>query len=200
MILGVLNIKGGVGKTTTALGLATAASRDGRHEVVVMDTDPQGSATTWAQAAEDNSDPLPFRVESKNQAEIRRMRSRRPDLKGDICIIDCPPNGDVVSETVRTADFIVIPSTASPVDLQQTMLTAASCGDAGKDYAVLIVMARTGTNALTAFRKAVEEAGAGIFDVEIPLREYFKTYFGHPFASNLDGYEDAWNEIKEATK
>ena len=82
------------------------------------------------------------------------------------------------------------------IDLQQTMLTAAQCQDAGKDYAVLIVMARKGTNALRAFRTAVEEYGAGIFDTEIPLREDFKADFGHTFRSNLNGYEDVWNELR----
>ncbi|MBW3083752.1 AAA family ATPase [Bifidobacterium phasiani] len=192
----MLNIKGGVGKTTSSLAIATAASRSGM-KVSVMDTDPQGSATLWAQAAEDSNDPLPFPVMSRNQAEIRRMRERRPDRGGELVIIDTPPNGSVVDETIRTSDFVVIPTLASPIDLQQTMLTAAQCQDAGKDYAVLIVMARKGTNALGAFRKAVEEYGAGIFDTEIPLREDFKADFGHSFRSNLNGYEDVWREIKE---
>ncbi|KAA8815723.1 ParA family protein [Bifidobacterium vespertilionis] len=199
MIIGVLNIKGGVGKTTSSLGIATAANRD-KLDVTLVDTDPQGSATLWSQAAEDNGDPLPFAVKSMNKAEIHRMRERRPDADGGLVVIDCPPNGDVVSEVIRTADFIVVPSSASPIDLQQTMVTCASCQDVGKDYGVLIVMARKGTNALTAFRNAVEDAGAGIFDTEIPLREDFKSDFGHTFKSNLHGYEDVWREIKEATE
>ena len=50
---------------------------------------------------------------------------------------------------------------------------------------------------MRAFRTAVEEYGAGIFDTEIPLREDFKADFGHTFRSNLNGYEDVWNELKE---
>lgn len=124
-------------------------------------------------------------------------RDRRPDRNGELIVIDTPPNGSVVDEAIKTADFVVIPTLSSPIDLQQTMLTAAQCQDAGKDYAVLIVMARKGTNALRAFRTAVEEYGAGIFDTEIPLREDFKADFGHTFRSNLNGYEDVWNELKE---
>ena len=144
MIIGVINIKGGVGKTTSSLAIATAAQRSGLS-VTVVDTDPQGSATLWAQAAEDADDPLPFPVVSRNQAEIRRMRERRPDRNGELIVIDTPPNGSVVDEAIKTADFVVIPTLSSPIDLQQTMLTAAQCQDAGKDYAVLIVMARKGT-------------------------------------------------------
>lgn len=198
MIIGVLNIKGGVGKTTTAMALATAASR-AKLKTTVIDTDPQGSATLWAQAAQDNGTPLPFPVISKNRAEIRRMRTDNPNPE-EIIFIDCPPNGDVITETIRTADFVVVPSTASPIDLQQTVATCEACRDAGTDYAVLIVMARRGTSALTAFRDTIEEAGAGIFDTEIPLRESIKNTFGHAFKSNLNGYEDAWRELKEVMK
>ncbi|PLS29896.1 chromosome partitioning protein ParA [Bifidobacterium margollesii] len=196
MIIGVLNIKGGVAKTTTAMALATAATRDGL-DVTVLDADPQGTATMWADAAADAGEQLPFAVDSANRAQIERMRARRPDGDGDLLVIDCPPNGDVLSETIRTADFVVVPSTASPIDLQQTTRTCLACEDAGRDYGVLIVMARRATNSLKEFREALEEAGVGLFNTEIPLREGFKADFGHRFRSNLHGYEDAWNEIKE---
>lgn len=52
MIISVINLKGGSGKTTTAMALATAAARHNRN-VSVLDTDPQGDATTWAGDAED---------------------------------------------------------------------------------------------------------------------------------------------------
>ncbi|WP_432623927.1 AAA family ATPase [Bifidobacterium sp.] len=196
MIIGVLNIKGGVGKTTTSMALSTAIYRSGK-DVTIFDTDPQGSATLWSQAAEDNGDALPFEVLSKNQAEIRRLGSHRPDKDGQVIVIDTPPSGDVINEVIKVSDFVIIPSTSSPVDLQQTLLTCASCQDQGKEYAVLIVMARKGTTTLEAFRTAVEKSGAGIFDAEIPLKEVFKGDFGHSFPSNLQGYEDVWKEIRE---
>ena len=75
MIISTINLKGGVGKTTTAIALATAAGRDGK-DVELYDCDPQSSASLWAMMAEEAGDPLPFPVTPANVATVR-MSGRR---------------------------------------------------------------------------------------------------------------------------
>ena len=93
MIISVINLKGGSGKTTTAMALATAAARHNRN-VSVLDTDPQGDATTWAGDAEDAGETLPFTVDSANIGKLKRLRKTMAD--DELVIIDCPPAGNVV--------------------------------------------------------------------------------------------------------
>ena len=58
-----VNLKGGVGKTTSAIGTAEALARLG-HTVTVRDADPSGAATLWAHKALSAGRPLPCGVEA----------------------------------------------------------------------------------------------------------------------------------------
>src|SRR5699024_12287780 len=77
VIVPILNTKGGVGKTTTAICLATALA--GTHTVEVWDADPQGSATEWAQMAASIDDPLPFNIEVINKILLQRLVQSRSE-------------------------------------------------------------------------------------------------------------------------
>lgn len=97
MIISTINLKGGVGKTTTAIALATAAVRDGK-DVELYDCDPQSSASLWAMMAEEawRLRRSPLRPPPSRPSAWRGTDSRAPEDKW--LFIDCPPNGRVMDE------------------------------------------------------------------------------------------------------
>jgi chromosome partitioning protein len=72
-IAALLNQKGGVGKTTVTLGLASAAAQAG-HRVLVVDLDPQGSST-WVLGHDPTDDQLST-VDPAPTTSIRRSPPR----------------------------------------------------------------------------------------------------------------------------
>jgi chromosome partitioning protein len=55
MIIGVINLKGGVGKTMIAINLAAVIAKAG-NRVLLVDADPQSSALAWSAARQ--ADPI----------------------------------------------------------------------------------------------------------------------------------------------
>lgn len=113
MIIGVLNQKGGVGKTTLSVNLAAALSLDGSR-VLLVDADPQGSALDW-QAARTTENLFP--VIKMDKPTIHKDL---PSLATgyDHVIIDGPPRvNDLARSAILASTIVVIPVQPSPYDV-----------------------------------------------------------------------------------
>src|SRR4029078_7320444 len=106
MIIGVLNQKGGAGKTTISVNLAPAFPRNGRG-VLLVDADPQGSAIAWSSLRQ--GEPL-FPVIGMAKPTLHL---ELPNVANayDLGVIDGAPS---VNELARAAmlasDLVVIPA------------------------------------------------------------------------------------------
>lgn len=111
-VIAVLNQKGGSGKTTIATHLARALQLDGA-DVLLVDSDPQGSARDWAAVRDDQ----PLTVVGIDRPTIDR------DLKNvaskmDFAVIDGAPRAsDMAVSAIKAADFVLIPVQPSPYDI-----------------------------------------------------------------------------------
>lgn len=193
MIISMINLKGGVGKTTSAIALATVAVRDGKA-VRVLDADPQASSSLWFDMAEATEQPLPFDVLPANVSSVRRLSKADP---AEWVFVDCPPSGAVTDEALAVSDLIIVPTGTGTADLQKTIETAKTLESAERAYAILVTRALK--NTLT-FKGAIgdfEDNSLSYFDSAIPQREDIKKFFGNSFGGELYGYEDVYVEIKE---
>lgn len=117
-ILTAVNQKGGCGKTTVAMQLAGALGRSG-HRVLVVDADPQGTATRWAASAHDEQ-PFPARVAGLAAAGGKVHREVKKYVNDyDYILVDCPPavESPVPQSALLIADLALIPIIPSPADL-----------------------------------------------------------------------------------
>ena len=115
MIISLLNQKGGVGKTTLAVHIATALAQRG-HRVLMVDADPQGSALDWGASRNHGKEPL-FPIIGLPKATIHRDM---PQLSTDyeFVVIDGPPRVyDVARSAIMASDLVLIPVQPSPYDV-----------------------------------------------------------------------------------
>lgn len=114
-VISFLNGKGGVGKTTTSINIATCLARQG-HKVVMVDTDPQGSISNWYDESKCQFDL----AEAASEKEVYTVRKQLKEY--DYVVIDgAAAISAISSAAVMVSDLVLIPVTPSPLDF-------AACG------------------------------------------------------------------------
>jgi len=137
----VSNLKGGVGKTTTAVYLAAAAVARGWNPVVLVDADRQASSAEWLEVA-------PVEGVDLVEAPSERTVTRALAAHGGLAVVDTPPGDErIVRAALEKADAVVIPTRAGGVEYSRVVATLEMLS-AKTPRGVVICAARLGTKDL----------------------------------------------------
>ncbi len=151
----VSNVKGGVGKTTTAIYLAAAAVERGWDPVTLVDADRQASSAEWFEQR-------PIEGVELVEAPSERTVSRAMSGSRGITVVDTPPGDErIVRATLDRAHAAVVPTRAGGVEYSRVAATLELVGPR-TPYGVVITAARLGTNDL-------EEAIRWWADSKVPV-------------------------------
>ena len=113
-IVAIISQKGGAGKTTLAVHLATAAAAAG-HTTAIIDLDPQATAASWG----DRRTVAAPEVISGQAARLPALINSARQNGADFLVLDTAPNADqAVSLAARAADLVLIPCRAAAFDLE----------------------------------------------------------------------------------
>lgn len=123
-VIALVGNKGGAGKTTLCVNLATALFR--RAPTVVLDADPQRSSLQWRDLAErEDAVPVVDAVDQVDEA-IRGARTHHRYV-----VVDCPPSVHAVQteQVLASCDVALIPVQPSPLDIWATVHIEDKVGD-----------------------------------------------------------------------
>jgi chromosome partitioning protein len=190
-IVALISQKGGAGKTTLAVHLATRAAADGRATAVI-DLDPQGTAASWGDRRQEEAPE----VVSGQAVRLPALIKAAEDNGAEFLILDTAPNADqTASLAARAADVVLIPCRPATFDLEAITTTLMLAKAAGKPSYVVL-------NAVPPRSPIGKEAADGLVKQGVHVAPYVLTHRAAFSHGVIDGrtaqeYEPSGKASKE---
>lgn len=175
-VIAIAGLKGGVGKSTIALNLASCLHR-GRHRVLLVDTDTQGTLRRWASRAgqEEHDGPPVVSMEPRMLArDLPRVAAGFA-----LVIVDTPARlGREARAAMVAADLVLFPVLPGAPDvwaLQESIQVFEEARDIRSDLrgAVILNRAETRTRLSSLASQAIAEVGLPVLEVALGQRVAF---------------------------
>lgn len=177
-ILTVAQQKGGAGKTTLVVQLATAAASTGRR-VAVIDIDPQASLTGWMRIRAHEARTVPelrFAMVGgwRLGVELDRLV---PEV--DLVLIDTPPHAESEAKgAIRRADLVLVPCQPSPADIWASRATFELAAKERRPARLVWTRMPTRGRAVEEARATVGREGWPTAMAELGNRQVYAASFG----------------------
>jgi len=169
--IAIISQKGGAGKTTLAVHLA-AAAQDAGTIALIVDTDPQATASQWAAWRQDKPPEVIDSPPPRLAVKIRQAREQGAQW----IVVDTPPHADSAARAaVEVADLVLIPCRPSAFDLSAIETTAKLVQLLRKPAYVVFVAGPP--NAFRVYQEAgelVESYGTRPCPLQIPDRAAYR--------------------------
>jgi chromosome partitioning protein len=165
----IISQKGGAGKTTLSVHLATAASASG-HSAAIVDLDPQGTAASWGDRRQADAPE----VVSGQAARLAVLIEVAQANGADLLILDTAPNADQTAlRAAQVADVVLIPCRAATFDLEaiQATLTLAELAKKPSFVVLNAIPPRSGIGREAA--EGLKARGAGVCPCMLSQRAAF---------------------------
>jgi chromosome partitioning protein len=158
-VLAFVTQKGGSGKTTLAFCCAVAAEEKGK-KALILDMDPQSTATAWFKDREADSPALA----TIKSSELREAITKAERAGYDLLFIDTPGRDEpATAAAIRAADLCIIPCRPTPGDMKATPPTIATINRLQKDAAFVLTQTPP-----RSFRNTEAEKGLSMLGMVCP--------------------------------
>jgi chromosome partitioning protein len=190
-------LKGGVGKTTTAVYLA-AVGVSNRRAVTLIDADPQASSAEWVEGTDDPRLQKVTVVEAPTDRLLMKALDRVPD--GDVAVVDTPPGQErMLAKVLDRASVVVVPTRVGGVETARAA-AVFELVPARTPGGLVISSARTFTRDYQEALTSWSEAGVPVWGT-VPERVAIAAGPSEWLSvDGVDAYRDIWRRALRAIR
>ena len=196
-VIAVVSQKGGSGKTTLAVHLASSAVH-AKMPACVVDTDPQATAAAWSDW---RGDFLPVVVTSPPARLGKTIENAKKEV--EVVVIDTPPHAEAaMREAIKAADIVLIPSRPRAFDLHALEAVADLISYADKPaFVVLNAVPARATKQVAEATEAAKALGLKTCPVTFGERaDFHRSSAKGEVAAEIDAEGKAAGEAAELWK